>query len=472
MKALDPDRTSECVQPSPLLAGLIAATITSFAMCRLPIPRFISWSHLLVSATGRVFAVFLAATLSNVGLCKAKGLWGVSRWHLALRLALGAIWFAPLALFIREDSGWALLMTAILIASVGASFRLLRGAFGNDVPSLVCAFENSSFGLLESPNGFKQRYVVGATLCAEAGVLATFSGHVLGGTLLVAISSAVWVYALEHPSQTSDESFRSPSRAVFAFALAIMFTADGLMPNLGGGHEFGGSGLSGKHRVNAISEAARHRKASREPFEGSVAQDAYAGIVLWPKQVPTKLVAPAPIFGNSISAERRKPLVIPFAGVYWLFKAPDVRLPKKPHEAHGSPELFNIHSTDRHALSMEAHQNLGSLIDLSCCSEIQIAIRNADRYPGTVSLELIVINTRLRGKPSQSLGKRSVLYTSPSKLYDDRLPVTEVLHFAVPANSRISRFDEVMVVFRLDSDRSSAAAKMGIEKFVLVPHGI
>jgi hypothetical protein len=472
MKTLDPERTSEGMQPPLPLAGLLAAAITAFAICRLPTPLFMSWGHLIASATGRVFTVFFAATLSNVGPYRTKGACGAS-WHLALRMALGAIWLAPLALFIRENSGWALLIAAILIASVGGSFRLLQNASGNEIPSLGCAFETSSFSLLESPNWFAQFYAVGAALCAEAGALATFSGHILSGTLLVAISSAVWVYAQEHPSpRTSDESFRSRSRAPFAFALAIIFTAAGLMPHLGGGHEFGGSGISGKHRVRATSEGVRHDEAAREPVEGSAARDAYAGIVLWPKQAATKLVAPLPIFGNRLSAQRRTPLVIPFAGVYWFFKDPDVRLPKKPREAHGSPEVFDIHSTDRHALSMEAHQNLGTLIDLSCCGEIQIAIRNADRYPATVSLELIVINTTLRRRPFQSLGRSTVRSMRPWMLYDDRPPATEVLHFTVPGNARISRFDEIMVVFHLDSDRSFAAAKMGIESFVLVPHGI
>ncbi len=473
MKTPDPEATSEGMQPPLPLAGLIAATITAFAMCRLPAPHFMSWSHLLTSATERVFAVFLAATLSNVGLYRTKGACGASRWHFPSRMALSAIWLAPLALSISEDSAWALPITTTFIVGIGTSFRLLPNASDNEIPSLVNACETSAFSLLESPHSFKQFFAVGAALCAEAGALATLGGHLLGGTLLVAISSAVWVYALKHLlPRISDESFRSRSHVPIPFVLAILFTAVGLMPHLGGGHEFGGSGISGKHRVSARSEEARHGKAAQAPLEGSAAQDAYEGIVLWPKQVPTKLVAPVAIFGNSISAERRTPLIIPFAGVYWFFKAPDLRLPKKPHEAHGTPEVFNIHATDRHALSMEAHQNLGTLVDLSCCSEIQIAIRNADRYPGTVSLELIVINTSLRGRPSQSLGKNTVRSTRAWKLYDDRLPTNEILHFIVPANSRISRFDEVMVVFRLDSDRSFAAAKMGIESFVLIPHGL
>lgn len=113
MKTLDPEATSEGMQPTLPLAGLIAATITAFAMCRLPAPHFMSWSHLLASATERVFAVFLAATLSNVGLYRTKAAGGASHWQFPLRMALCAIWLAPLALFISEDSAWALPSAAI-----------------------------------------------------------------------------------------------------------------------------------------------------------------------------------------------------------------------------------------------------------------------------------------------------------------------------------------------------------------------
>jgi hypothetical protein len=39
---------------------------------------------------------------------------------------------------------------------------------------------------------------------------------------------------------------------------------------------------------------------------------------------------------------------------------------------------------------MEAHQKLEKSIDASCCSHIQLAVSNADRFPHTVSLELIL----------------------------------------------------------------------------------
>ena len=63
--------------------------------------------------------------------------------------------------------------------------------------------------------------------------------------------------------------------------------------------------------------------------------------------------------------------------------------------------------------TMEAHEHLGNMLDLDCCSRIQIAIRNADHYPETVSLELVLINASAPGKPSQSLGTMMVKSTHP-----------------------------------------------------------
>lgn len=203
--------------------------------------------------------------------------------------------------------------------------------------------------------------------------------------------------------------------------------------------------------------------------------DSYVGVLLWPqKQRHTRLIAPLPVslkqllFGNN----SLKPLVIPFDGVYWFYKAPDARPPARSRVAHGSPEMFNIRSTDRRPLRMEAHQNIGTLINLNCCGRIDIAIRNADRYPESLSLELVLTDSASPDKRSQSLGRAMVKSTSPWKLYDDRPPTTETLSFIVPANSEIHRFDEITVVFRLGAGRSDAGAKVGIDHFTLLPRGL
>ena len=231
-------------------------------------------------------------------------------------------------------------------------------------------------------------------------------------------------------------------------------------------------------RVADLRKAERSGQTyRRRTSDGSTAPASPGdpGIILWPeKMTHTKLVAPLPAMGNGLLASHRiaAPLEIPFGGAYWFFKAPDVHPPQTSRQAQGSPDVLNIRSTDRRPLSMEAHDNLGSMIDLDCCSRIQIAIRNADRYPDTVSMELVLVNTALRGKPSLSLGTLTVKSTRPWRLYEERRPASETLNFAVPTHASIRRFDELMVVFRLDASRADAGPKIAIDRFVLVPRGL
>jgi hypothetical protein len=87
-------------------------------------------------------------------------------------------------------------------------------------------------------------------------------------------------------------------------------------------------------------------------------------------------------------------------------------------------------------------------------------------------MELVLIDTTVRGKPSQSLGKVMVKSSRPWNIYDERPPASETLNFAIPVRASIRRFDEVVVVFRLDSARADAGPKVAIDRFVLVPRGL
>ena len=134
--------------------------------------------------------------------------------------------------------------------------------------------------------------------------------------------------------------------------------------------------------------------------------------------------------------------------------------------------MFAIHSTDWRPLRMEAHQNLGTLIGLDCCGTIQVAIRNADEYPTSISLEVVLVDTTAPGKPSQSLGRMYIVSRRRWKSDDHPQPSRENFNFLIPSNSAIHRFDEVRVLFRLDGFRARAAAKIGIDHFTLVPRGL
>ncbi len=327
--------------------------------------------------------------------------------------------------------------------------------------------------LLLRPLLWRQRLTISTALFAQSGALAAAVGHFVLAAMLVLISSAMWTW-----SYGSYQGFSRQKtwRMLLVQALAIVFTEAFLLyPERDG---FGGFGVpSGRHSHHGSAREQKRGQPRSELAKDTDAKvnDAYVGIVLWPKkQMYTKLIAPTPISLRQQlwNDERANPLIIPFYGVYWFFKAPDSQAPAKSREAHGSPEMFNIRSTDRRPLSMEARQNLGTFINLNCCGRIQIAIRNTDRYPESVSLELVLINTSLPGKPSQSLGRAIVNSTRPWKLYDDRPPTTETLNFLIPSKTAIQRFDEVMIVFRLDADRADAGAKIGIDHFTLVPRGL
>src|SRR5690349_19211156 len=145
-------------------------------------------------------------------------------------------------------------------------------------------------------------------------------------------------------------------RQSLTLTLTMILTAAGLLRYVSSG----GVGRIGF--PSAPHGLSQQQRASQTNDFASNALNAYPGIVLWPeKQTVTKLVAPPPDVNNAAFASRRKdrPLSIPFNGVYWLFRAPDSRPPRGTREAHGSPEIVSMRSTDPSPILMEAHQNLG-----------------------------------------------------------------------------------------------------------------
>lgn len=464
MSVPDFDEVSKITLTRVPAAGLIAAAITAIAFGHLPPPHFVSWNALFIFAAGRVGLIFLSAALSNFSFYRTKGISAAPAWRLATRTSLGALWLSPLALFASERSLWTLLVTAIFVISIGLAFRRERnGSADTDDPRSMLRD-----GTLQASRSKTHLLAAAAALIAEVGGVSGSAGFLLLGTLLVAVGCIVWIWSLNREwLLTADRE--SGYYTKLAFTIAIVLTAIGLLPYI----SYGSGGYAAYPGNNGAQQTRSQRESRQSSPEDTGSPDAYSGIVVLPKTQVTKLVAPPTIaLGESLTPQTRKPLVIPFDGVYWLFRAPDTRMPKRPHKIFGSPEDLDMRSTDWHALSMEAHQNLGTFVDLGCCRRIRVAIRNADHYPGTVSLELIVSNTSLPGKPSQSLGTEIVHSTRPWKFHDDRPPTNEVLQFEIPGQSQLNRFDELTVIFRMTSHRSFSAARVGIEQFVLVPRGL
>jgi hypothetical protein len=324
----------------------------------------------------------------------------------------------------------------------------------------------------------RQLLAISAATCAECGLLAYAAGYYAIATLLGVSSSGVLSWC------SASSAFDDPRLARYVaartlFALAVILTTSiTLLPYLRTPHLLHGGAGSSRIVRRVADQGTEKFRQPRSDTNGPSSTDtrnAHLGILLWPKQqIHTKIIAPSPMSWkhNLVSNQHSNPLVIPFEGVFWFFREPDIQPPEKSWQAQGSPEMFDIQSTDWRPLSMEAHQNLSTSIGLDCCGRIQVAIRNADRYPTSISLELILVDTTAPGKPSQSLGRVDII-SSRKWTPDGRAqPTSEALNFLVPAHSAIHRFDEVTVVFRFEGFRARTAAKIGIDHFTLFPRGL
>ena len=206
-----------------------------------------------------------------------------------------------------------------------------------------------------------------------------------------------------------------------------------------------------------------------------VTDESYPGMILRPPiEEHSPIVPPVPrrkILDEKSSKWKDDPVSIPFYGAYWYFRASDGGLPADSIESRGDPASMSFKTTDFTPIAMEARQSFGALIDLSCCRSVELVISNGDRRPGTVAVELILTNTRLPGKPRQSLGICPVNSSQHGSPDGGRPPVTETLNFRVPTHSAIRSFDEATIRFQMGSPRERWSARIAVVKFRLIPQG-
>ncbi len=162
------------------------------------------------------------------------------------------------------------------------------------------------------------------------------------------------------------------------------------------------------------------------------------------------------------------PLKIRFDGVYWFFRWPSLHPPRGAFVAYGSPDEKGYDSTDSAPLMMEAHQTLASPVDLACCGRIEVAVRNADRYPGTVAVELVLIDASMPPEKELSLGQVNVASTHRMS-HPGESPNDESLRFSVPGNPSITSFNEVTIRFLLQPERSTLSPRIAIDSLLMVP---
>ena len=413
--------------PVRVIAGLVAALLAAWFLCPIP-PRhlFSSTFALIPIALGYITAIAAVAVVFSF-LARAK-------LPLLVRCAAAAIWSAPLVILAIDQSAWIAIPLVVLVTLATPLFGLNRKA---PAPS-------GDFHLLRQlPSSF---IVAVCVQLAAVAALLKLTG-IAGILLSIGAGTLVWRATAIDPQARS-----RPKRAVLLTLLALAFTIFGMLP-FQAVHP--GAGYGEKGRSDGDSAAS-----SGSAGDGTLA-DSYRGVILLPEiQHKVMLVAPLPLLNRNPFRENKKDLDIPFYGVYWFFRMPNVRPPPDSIEMHGKPSDLTFRSHDRRPLTMEAHQSLGTPFQVSCCSSVQLAITNRDRYSATVAIELILVDTFGDAKPFQSLGILPV-----QSVYG----ANEVLEYPFPRSSAIRQFDEFTIRFHRPYMHSQESANVSIDRFILQP---
>ena len=442
-----------------VLPGYLSAAVIATLFCQLPHSRTLTWTTLFVQS---VWYLVLVAAAGLVGtsipwlFLKVKP--GLGR--LVTPILITGIFFPCILLLYHRRSPW--LYLAIALTTIVSALNLRRlfpaPAETNQLPHHHTGVLPSLYGLPIA--AFRPLRAALIAICAQAALICAATGRLfLAGALTsIALSLLLWRWSAFNPD--SSTTFAGKRRSLLLSAAAFLFTVFALIPWIAV-QPFGW----------VTRNVAFHRPPQTTPRTSTPNEPnfGYVGIVLWPPpKKKTEIVPPTPHVHN-VSIGRARPIVIPFDGPYWYFKAPSTKPSPRAHIAHGQSTAVTIRSSDWEPLLMAAHQNLGSSIDLECCSEIDVTITNADTRPGTIALGLRLTDSGSIRRPSQDLGERTIVSSKAAQIPLNRPPVDEVLRFPIARPATIHRFDEITIDFLSARERARGAAKVAIQSFTLIP---
>lgn len=440
------------------------------------------------SAADALLALVCAgAIMTAFQLVSARSM-GADALRISLRTARTSIWLAPTAILLSRLSPLA----------VGAALALVI-----DITQMLY----SQWAELESVAGtppagsytWLRASACAVALGGQTTIVCLWMGApVLAATLLCFSAAGLTLLCMAADAYRSREPSNLPDsllRILLTLILAQGLTVSGRLLSLDSGAQATGEADpqvrrsplgSARALIRKLSEPNRDQQdASRKPnkvittlYQPSagieITDKSYQGVILWPQVRETQRVrvvpSPARLSSPLLPALAPTPLRIPFSGQYWMFKPPLAAPPRGSFFRRSSPLDLSFLTTDHEPMSMKALQKLDPPLHLACCRAIQLSISNADRFPGTVALEVLLIDTQSPVQLVQSLGRRDVLSRPNVKgLNLAVLPVTEVLEFPVPRSARIRKFDVIQVLFHRALFRSNRSARISLEHFILVP---
>jgi hypothetical protein len=446
---------------SLIVTGCLSAALIASRACRLPTAHTLSWTTIFLSS---IKYIALAAAGGVIGtsipwfFLKVKPSFGLV--SLSKIVAVGWIFLPCIILFYRRQSPLMFLALALATVAVTFSIRRLFPARASSDEGKLPFWHNADLpSLYGLPiEDFRPVRAFFLAICAQAALILAIADRPLLAGIFLSMCLSLLVWRWSALDGNSIKQFAGRRQSILFGASAICFTVFALLPWIAG-KSYGAKELP--HRPALITH---------ESPESAVPGSDYVGIILWPPPIKkTEIVPPRPHSTSFAIGKARQPVVIPFDGQYWYFKAPSKRPGPRAHVAHGKAMYVNVRSTDSAPLLMEAYQNLGTAIDLGCCSEIDVAITNADVRPGTIALGIHLGDSDSIGEPFQDLGERTIVSSKAAQIPLSRPPVEEILRFPIPQPTTIRRFDEITIVFLSAKERARGGAKVSIQSFTLIP---
>ena len=471
------------------IAGLLATSWIVWSVSFLPRLGREPLSGVVVQALSYTLLVCLSSAVITLSLyLLIARSFQEDAVRMALRTSATSVWFAAATILLAELSPATIPAALVLVVS---TTRLLYGqwrlAHSDLSPAIAAPLQHPIFDPMP-PLRFRAAIPGLAASCAiQAGIVLFPAGYPLLAAAMFCLAVAMVTLSALVAGLAHDGTPVSLPRSTLGFVLTLILaaglTVGSLSGSLGGESHWHsplerrpGPLESARALLHKLLEGNEGGQANQPvtsiylPPSGSVefTDNSFPGVVLLPEAKPAQpvLVAPSPSsLRVSPDAATNKSLSIPFSGQYWLYRPPNDRPPRTSHVQQGNPLELSFRTTDRAPLVMEAYQKLDRAIDTKCCRAIQIDISNLDRYPATVALELVLIDTEGQTRRMESLGAVPVTTRPRASV----VPARETLEFVVPASSPLRQFDELKVVFHRDPMRLEKSARIKIENLLLLP---
>lgn len=438
-----------------------------------------SWATLVGRALG--YAVFAyawsAAITCGLYLAIPRRERGDLLWN-TLRTSAAAVWFAPAILLLSQRSPATLAAALVLVVSATkllySEWRVLH-----PVEELEPLWQpaDALFGEAKPPRPFFLREVAPAlavSLSIQAAVIAALMHiHLLAGALFATSAAMLTVFSISTGAVDANRP-RDLPRSILGVILTILMAAGLTVGGLRGRVRRGGSGAYPESaQTPGPNDPAPGAQPAQPPnlapqMAATAPDGSFPGVILQPElQKVPKLVMPVMTSDRGLFGTEAHPFSIAFEGEYWMYRFPYRRPPPNSFLRKGTPAAFSFSTPDHWPLMMEARQKLDQPIDFKCCRKVQVELWNADRYPGTVWVELFALNTEGTGPPLRSFLGNAQVQSVPDLTKDPVVAIPETLEFPITASP--NTVNELAVVFRLERPRMDKSARIAISRFVLVP---